>query len=73
MRVVAISLLVAAPALVSAAVTPVRRQNSGTATFYYTGTGNAYVIHTFAMNFDQPVHYSSGSCGSYLSDTAYVR
>lgn len=50
MRVVAASLLVAAPALVSAAVTPVRRSIPGFATFYYTQTGNPYVTHPFAVN-----------------------
>jgi hypothetical protein len=49
MRVVAISLLVAAPALISAAVTPVRREIDGYGTFYYTGTGNAYVMHAFSV------------------------
>lgn len=50
MRVIAASLLVAAPALVSAAVTPVRRSISGFATYYYTQTGNPYVIRSFAVN-----------------------
>lgn len=47
MRVIAVSLLVAAPAFVSAVAVPVRRDNSGYATWYDTQTGNAYVIHTF--------------------------
>lgn len=51
MRVIAASLLVAAPALVSAAVTPIRRGNSGHATWYYTQTGNKYVTHPFAVNY----------------------
>jgi len=50
MRVIAVSLLVAAPALVSAAVTPLRRSIPGFATWYYTQTGNAYVTHAFAVN-----------------------
>lgn len=50
MRVIAASLLIAAPALVSAAVTPVRRSISGFATFYYTQTGNPYVTRSFAVN-----------------------
>ena len=52
MRVIAVSLLVAAPALVSAVVTPVRRSIPGFATWYFTGTGNAYVTHAFAVNYD---------------------
>jgi hypothetical protein len=44
MRATAISLLVAAPALVSAATAPLRKRIGGYATFYYTQTGNAYVI-----------------------------
>ena len=44
MRAIAISLLVAAPAFVSAATAPLRKRISGSATFYYTQTGNAYVI-----------------------------
>jgi hypothetical protein len=50
MRVIAATLLVAAPALVSAAVTPVRRGFSGSATWYFTGTGNAYVAYAFVVN-----------------------
>ncbi len=50
MRVIAASLLIAAPALVSAAVTPIRRSTPGFATFYYTETGNPYVTRFFAVN-----------------------
>lgn len=53
MRVAAISFLVAAPALVSAAVTPIRRDFSGAATWYYTQTGNAYVPHTRPLTITQ--------------------
>lgn len=49
MRVIAASLLVAVPALVSAAVTPVRRSISGQATWYNTETGNKYVTYPFAL------------------------
>ena len=49
MRVIAASLLLAAPALVSALATPVRRSMSGWATWYITETGNACVTHSFAL------------------------
>lgn len=74
MRVAAISFLVAAPALVSAAVTPIRRDFTGSATWYYTQTGNAYVTHSPTLTIDNSTDlHSSGSCGSYLSDADYVR
>ena len=47
MRGITLSLLIAAPALVSAAVAPLRKRTDGFGTWYFTQTGNAYVTHTF--------------------------
>jgi hypothetical protein len=46
MRGIAISLLVAALGLVSAATAPLHKRISGITTFYYTQTGNAYAMAT---------------------------
>lgn len=49
MRTIAIPLFLAAPALVSAANISLHKRIGGYATYYYTQTGNAYVM---AMVFD---------------------
>jgi len=75
MRVLAVSLLVAAPALVSALATPIRRSFSGFGTWYYTQTGNAgscgsYLSdsgYTVAMN---SLQYNDGMCGKTIKITS---
>ena len=46
MRIIAISLFLVAPALLSAAILPLQKRIGGYATYYYTQTGNAYVMDT---------------------------
>jgi hypothetical protein len=74
MRVIAASLLVVAPALVSAAVTPVRRGIQGFATWYYTQTGNAGACGAYLNDADFTVamnqYQYEGSCGKYVTITA---
>jgi len=59
MRVITASLL-AAPALVAALFTPVRRGNSGFATYYYTQTGNAGSCGDYLNDGDFTVAVNSG-------------
>lgn len=72
MRAIDISLFLAAPALVSAATASLRKRISGYATFYYTQTGNAYVCSWLPVQ-EAKDGLSRGSCGSYLSDSGFVR
>jgi len=49
MRTIAVYLFVAAPALVAASTVSLHKRIGGYATYYYTQTGNAYVM---TMAFD---------------------
>jgi len=75
MRVIAASLLVVTPALVSAVVVPVRRDNTGYGTWYYTQTGNAGSCGSYLSDTDYTVamnsfQYNDGMCGKTISITA---
>jgi hypothetical protein len=75
MHAIALSLFVAAPALVSAAVMPLRRGFDGFGTWYITTTGNAGSCGSYLSDGDFTVAVNSGQynqdmCGKTVTITA---